>query len=304
MRLRALATLCALLLPPCAAAAAPITWNYEVECAASGSGGDLVSDGIYVTQYGGSNLGQVQLYYSTSAPGLYRLALTAHRGSFDGPVIGATQVVTINLPDVSSEAYGIFDFGGAPVTPGDTIAFTQDIQAVFGGGGEVYFDVGSSDCPNVFETLDTTPPLSSPRRDHVGIIITEQATATPCVASDTVMCIDDLPGDQRFEATITFHTTQGGGLSGSGQEIPMAPLGVSHGGLFWFFSSDNPEMLVKVLNGCLVNGHYWVFISAGTNVGYSITIRDTAFGASATYTNDDLTPAQPVQDTSALTGCS
>jgi hypothetical protein len=286
------------------ASAASLSWNTEVGCAPSGSGGDFASDGIYVTGYSGSNLGQVQLYYSTDTPGLYRIALTAHRGSFDGPVIGASQVVTAELPYLSSEIFLIFDFGGAPVTPGDTIAFTQDIQGVLSAGGSVYFDVGTSSCPGVFETDDTTPPLSTVRRDRVGIVITEQTPVTACTPSDTVMCIDDAPGDHRFKVTASFHTVQGGGISGTGQEIPMAPLGVTHGGMFWFFDPTNPEALLKLVDGCTVNGRWWVFLSAGTNVGYTVTVTDMLFGGGTkTYTNQDLKPAAPVQDTNALGGC-
>ncbi len=286
------------------AAAATLSWNTEVACPPFGSGGDFATDGIYVTGYPGSNLGQVELFYSTSSPGLYRIALTAHRGSFDGPVIGAPQTVTIDLPGVSSEQFAVFDFGGAPVTPGDTIAFTQAIQGVLGATGDVYFDVGSGSCPGVFETFDTTPPLSTVRRPSVGIILTEQKPLTSCTPSDTVMCVDDAPGDHRFKVTATFHTVQGGGVSGSGQEIPLAPLGVDHGGLFWFFDPTNPEVLVKLVDGCALNGRWWVFLSAGTNVGYKVTVTDMLFGGGTkVYSNADLTPAAPVQDTSALGGC-
>jgi hypothetical protein len=40
---------------------------------------------------------------------------------------------------------------------------------------------------------------------------------------------------------------------------------------------------------------------AGTNVGFTVTVHDTAFGATQIYTNQDLNPAPPIQDTSALT---
>jgi hypothetical protein len=72
------------------------------------------------------------------------------------------------------------------------------------------------------------------------------------------------------------------------------------GGVFWFFSADNLEMLVKVIDGCALNGKYWVFYTAGTNVGLTVTVTDTLLGGSVTYQNPDLTPAAPVQDTSAL----
>ncbi|HEV3457927.1 MAG TPA: hypothetical protein VHG32_15290 [Thermoanaerobaculia bacterium] len=121
-----------------------------------------------------------------------------------------------------------------------------------------------------------------------------------CTPSSTVLCVDNNPGDHRFKITATFSTSQGGGRSGNGEAISLSSLGVDHGGLFWFFSADNPELLIKVLNACASNGKFWVFYSAGTNVGFMVTVEDTLDGLHKTYTNPDLTPAAPVQDTSAL----
>lgn len=122
-----------------------------------------------------------------------------------------------------------------------------------------------------------------------------------CIPSDTIMCVDDQPGDKRFKVTTTFHSSQGTGFSGNGQEIPLATLGVNHGGLFWFFGPDNPEMLFKMVNGCSLNNHFWVFISAGTNVAFTVTVFDTVLGDSVSYSNPDQTAALPVQDTGTLT---
>ncbi len=124
----------------------------------------------------------------------------------------------------------------------------------------------------------------------------------PSVAppSGTVLTIDDQPGDGRFQVTLDWSTVQGGGQSGKGQAISTASVGVTSGGLFWFFQASNPEVLVKVLNGCSVNGQYWAFASAGTNVGLTLTFTDTQRSRTKTYTNPDLTPAAPVQDTAAF----
>ena len=84
MRIRALSTLSALLLSLCCAAAASATsWNLTAACGFSGEGGDLTDRGIYLTNYPGSNLSQVELRYTASsgATGLWVLSLTARRGS-------------------------------------------------------------------------------------------------------------------------------------------------------------------------------------------------------------------------------
>ncbi len=121
-----------------------------------------------------------------------------------------------------------------------------------------------------------------------------------CVPGDTTLCIDDQPGDRRFRASVVYQTTQGGGLQGAGHALPLAALGVGRGGVFWFFDAANPEMLLKILDGCAINGHYWIFYAAGTNVGLTTTVTDTVAGRTWTRTNPDLHAAPPVQDIEAL----
>jgi hypothetical protein len=125
-------------------------------------------------------------------------------------------------------------------------------------------------------------------------------SATACVASPTTLCISDQPGDNRFQLQMSWATSQNGGESGTANAIPLSTLGVAEGGLFWFSSANNPEMLVKVLNGCSVNSEHWVFASAGTNVGFTLTVTDTSNGLVKTYPNADRHAAAPIQDTGAF----
>lgn len=119
----------------------------------------------------------------------------------------------------------------------------------------------------------------------------------PCTPNATTLCIDNQPGDRRFKVQVSFSSPQ---LSGNGNAIPLSSLGVNAGGLFWFFGPTNPELLVKVLNGCGLNNRFWVFWSAGTDVGLTLTVTDTVRGTSKSYTNPQGTAARPVQDTNAL----
>jgi hypothetical protein len=118
-----------------------------------------------------------------------------------------------------------------------------------------------------------------------------------CVPSSTTLCIDNQPGDGRFSISVSFQSSN---QSGNGTAIALAPLGVSEGGLFWFFSSTNPEMLVKIINACSLSNTFWFFESAGTNVAFTITLTDTQTRQTRTYTNALNTAAPPIQDTSAL----
>jgi hypothetical protein len=282
-----------------------------VSCPFYGQGYADLSHGFYVTGYPGNNLSLVTLGYNTSTPGLFSISLTARRNSYDGPMIGTTQTATVNVGNVTSgETFVTFDFGGAPVTYGDTITFTQtwnQLSDTNNGFGFLFYDAGRGNCSSgVFETVYTSPPLDVVDGKGVGVSIYAQsppALPSSCIPSDTVLCVDDSPGDRRFRVSASFQTVQGGGRSGKAQAIPLSPLGVVHGGLFWFFGADNPEVVLKIVNGCLVNDRYWAFLSAGTNVGFTVTIDDTILVNSKTYSNTDLTVAQAVQDTSALASC-
>lgn len=126
------------------------------------------------------------------------------------------------------------------------------------------------------------------------------APLPPCVADGVTLCIDDLPGDQRYQLRIAYQTVQGGGLAGSGHAVSLAPAGFTRAGAFWFFSPDNPEMLVKLLDGCALNQHHWLLAAATTNVGYSLTVTDALTGAEKTYTSADQAAAIPIQDAAAF----
>ncbi len=120
------------------------------------------------------------------------------------------------------------------------------------------------------------------------------ANLVPCTPGPTTMCLN---GD-RFRVEVEWNDFVGASGPGS-----VAPCGVDDSGLFWFFSPNNWEMLVKVLDGCAINNNYWVFFAATTNVGYTLTVTDTQTNAVKTYTNP-LGVAPPAEtDTSAFATC-
>lgn len=118
-----------------------------------------------------------------------------------------------------------------------------------------------------------------------------------CVPDANTLCLDDQPGDRRFEAKMTWNRTGAFGQAGA---VPLNVVGVNRGGLFWIGNSSNPEVLIKVINGCPLTGHYWVFYSAGTNQGIDLTVRDTVTGEVWTGSNPNGTLAPPVADTAAI----
>lgn len=91
----------------------------------------------------------------------------------------------------------------------------------------------------------------------------------PCGPAETTLCLQD----NRFRVGVSWTDFQGG--AGEGTARPLT----GDTGAFWFFDADNLELMVKVLDGRPVNGHFWVFLAGLSNVGYTVTVTDTVTGA-------------------------
>ena len=120
-----------------------------------------------------------------------------------------------------------------------------------------------------------------------------------CVADDTTLCLND----GRFQVRLTWRTPGVGGGNGDQGQGHAVPFGSDDSGLLWFFRATNWEMLIKVLDGCVVNDRYWVFFAAVTNVEFTLTVTDSATGVSKTYVNPQGSSADSVTDTSAFDAC-
>jgi len=116
----------------------------------------------------------------------------------------------------------------------------------------------------------------------------ESAAASTCVPGVTDLCVSG-----RFRISLTWKAQ---GNQGTGQAVPLT----SDTGYFWFFQATNVEVIIKILDGRALNGHFWVFYGALTDVEYQITVFDTQTGRQKVYTNPAGRMAS-VGDTSALT---
>jgi outer membrane protein assembly factor BamB len=130
--------------------------------------------------------------------------------------------------------------------------------------------------------------------DQIGHLVAYGlATPPPCVADATTLCLNG----RRFQVRVTWKTAAG--ATGDGQAAPLTP----DTGYFWFFNSQNVELLIKVLNGCAADNAYWVFAGGLTDVRTVTTVTDTRTGQAKTYRNLQGHPFQPVQDTAAFPSC-
>jgi hypothetical protein len=114
--------------------------------------------------------------------------------------------------------------------------------------------------------------------------------AVPCAPESTVLCL----GAGRFRVEVAWSVPDRGS-SGRGMAVPLT----SDTGYFWFFGRSNVELVLKILDARTVNGKFWVFYGALSNVEYRITVTDTESGAVRTYTNPNGTLAS-VADTAAF----
>jgi hypothetical protein len=95
---------------------------------------------------------------------------------------------------------------------------------------------------------------------------------------------------------VTASWVNSSNQSGNGTAITLT----GDTGYFWFFDASNVETVVKVLDGCAINGRRWVFASGLTNVQVTLNVVDTQGGTMQTYTNPQGVAFQPIQDTNAL----
>ncbi len=103
-------------------------------------------------------------------------------------------------------------------------------------------------------------------------------------------------GGGRFHVAVGFTAPHSFDPTSSVNTYPASRLPGAFGSnaaLYYFFDPDNPEMLLKVLNGCAINGHWWVYGSAATDLPYKISISDLAeYGDVRWVSSDDI--ADPI----------
>ena len=126
--------------------------------------------------------------------------------------------------------------------------------------------------------------------DHAGTVLRFEG---PCMADATTLCLNQ----GRFRVEVQWDT---GARTGAGQVVPG---GTGDSSILWFFSPDNWELLVKVLDGCAINDRFWVFFAATTDVAFTVNVTDTRTGANRRYSNPLGQAADAVTDTSAFATC-
>ena len=101
----------------------------------------------------------------------------------------------------------------------------------------------------------------------------------------------------RFEAMVEWHRSRPAADGGARQMVlPEAPNSAL------FSSSRTPDLplLLNVLDGCNVNGHYWLYFATVADVELTVKIRDTQTGRTWAYFNPAGSVPTPVRDVEAF----
>jgi hypothetical protein len=124
---------------------------------------------------------------------------------------------------------------------------------------------------------------------------TSPPDTTPlCMPGSSSLCLHH----GRFLAEVSFKESS----ARMGRASVAVPR-TRDSGLFWFYEPSNWELLVKVLDGCAVNGRYWVFASASTSLDYRITVTDLEANRTVQYRHEIGRPAEAVSDVGAFATC-
>jgi hypothetical protein len=172
-----------------------------VSCPANGSGGDLYTRGFYVPNYPGITADTATLHFSSTVAGFYWLILEATADTYNGTLLGTDEEL-VYLDGNANDEVPLTFYLSASVVKGSTVCFAIGIAT--GPSADLYYDTGSG-CSDVIETEDTTPPLSTFRRDGMGVLITgQEGTVTPGWSIQAAINAA-LPGETVNVGPGTYH---------------------------------------------------------------------------------------------------
>ncbi|MCP4663355.1 MAG: DUF11 domain-containing protein, partial [bacterium] len=110
-----------------------------------------------------------------------------------------------------------------------------------------------------------------------------EAATLPTAGANTVVApaaVLELV-DGRFAVRVEYRNQHGDQATGAGQSIPFS----ESTGFFYFFDPANVELIVKMLDGGAINGHFWFFYGALTDLAYEVLVTDRLTGEERRYDN-------------------
>ncbi len=98
-----------------------------------------------------------------------------------------------------------------------------------------------------------------------------------------------------YEVRMCFEMPSGARIDASNYHLESTASG-----LLYFFDRDNVEVLVKVLDGCAINGHRWVFSAPVTDLAFNLEITEQATGRTFSHRNPRGMTASTAGDAAAF----
>ncbi len=210
--------------------------------------------------------------------------------STNAPGAGGLVPLTVTLPGTAVDAprvMGVTESAGPPAGGTSVIVigsgFTDRALVSFGGVAASEVLVSGAH----LLTARVPPHAAGP----VDVVVTvpgvgtgtlkngfryENPPPSPCVPGAATLCLNG----GRFRAEARWRVVASG-ESGQASAVPLT----GDTGYFWFFSANNIELVLKVVDGRAVNGKFWVFYGALSNVEYEITVTDSQTGQVRVYNN-------------------
>lgn len=127
-------------------------------------------------------------------------------------------------------------------------------------------------------------------RDPLFASSSTKASGVGClIPTPTSLCLNQA----RFRVEVRW--TDFAGNTGQATAVQTT----ADGGYFWFFNPNNVELALKILDGRPVNGKFWVFYAALSNVRFVVRIYDESGNQVKVYRNPSGNLAS-VADTQAF----
>ena len=165
--------------------------------------------------------------------------------------------------------------------PGSSTASQVDVGGI---RGVELVDAGFPAVPVV--SVSSTP-VASPLQPPV-------AVAQPISGGEETDCVPQpvrrLRGGYTVNMCVEYIDNDGETVVAEAKDYD---LDSEQSGILYFFNRDNAEVLIKVLDGCAINGHRWVFVAPVTTLAFNLTV-ESPDGAEVwthqNYLNDTAAP--------------
>ena len=126
----------------------------------------------------------------------------------------------------------------------------------------------------------------------VEVLSEDDSRANVCASEDPFeLCL----GEDRFAVTVAFFDPKG--LEWTAARVRPFSRDT---GFFTFFDETNVEVMVKVLDACGFDGHYWVFAGGATDLGIRLTVLDKRTEGSIEYETVGDRPLRAITDLRAF----